>query len=277
MLEFSYVESYIREGSFYHELWDVGPQGNTLESTQSMPMDYSGGSLFIHSPVRIAMLWRMLDTDKACIRHFIAFDKSNFHGIPVTVTIRICYSLANLIRLIFTLMNNVLAPGRPATAFDLLQPNTRGSADAADPTARLASESTNVMRLIDEMVTNFETYAHLHHAAAGGNNPTLTGFVSKLKRLSRAYRRKLRDIGAGLGSSQGGAELMAECGGLGPAQPGQTDPLHIGDHLNEELLEPARERATSGQPDSWPLAEEAVEFDFNEQEWESILNTFTLP
>ncbi|OAA58122.1 hypothetical protein SPI_07007 [Niveomyces insectorum RCEF 264] len=273
LMEFNYVESYVREGAFNEELWNVGPQAYTLATTQSpsMPTSHTGGHPpFIRSPVRIAMLWQMLDTDKACIRHYMAFTAAELHRTPVTVNVRACYALANLIRLIFTLMDHVLVPPP--------QPSTR-NADAAHATAVLASESTNVMRIIDDLAAMFEVYPQLHHADAGGRHPIVMSFAFRLKRLSHAYRHKLQEIVAGLGPSHEATELMADCGGLRPTQSGQADRLHTGNNLSEKPLAPAQERTTRPQPDPWSLSEEELsEFNtYNDREWASIFEATTLP
>ncbi|KAM0257009.1 hypothetical protein ACHAQJ_004602 [Trichoderma viride] len=278
MIEFSYIQSYTQEGALHHELWDSGSQPAAQKKAQSRRRIYSD-DLLVCSSARTTMVRQMLDSNKTCIRHFLATPGTILLRMPHTVNLRLCYVLASLIRLTFALMDGASVPGQPEAAFDSSQQYSRRS-NTAHPTVQPTSESANVLHLIDEMADKLETCLQSPSVAVSGNNAIVNGFVSKLKRLSGAYRSKLQSISAGLFPPSDGAELMVDClkdVNLGPDHHVRTDQFQANSLLKGRQMEHTQERIAGVQSGFGTLPEEVQRFDFDEREWESILESFTLP
>lgn len=225
------------------------------------------------------MLWRMLDSNKTCIHHFLATTDTTMLRMPHTVILRLCYVLANLIRLTFTSIDGSSMPTQSEAAFISSQQYPYRS-NIAHPIAQLTSETANALHLIDEMAAKVESCLNSPSAALNGNNAIVNGFALKLKRLSSAYRSKLQSINAGLFPSSNNTEPLVDCfkdGNLGPARPVQIDQLQTNKPLDGRQTQHIHERAADAQPHFWTLPEEAQAFNFDEREWESILASFTLP
>lgn len=225
------------------------------------------------------MLWRMLDSNKTCIRHFLATAEATILRMPHTVILRLCYVLANLIRLTLTKIDDFSMSTQSEEAFVSSQQYPYRS-NISQPVAQLSSESVNALHLIDEMAAKVDTCLKSPLTALNGNNAIVNGFALKLKKLSSAYRAKVQSINGGLFPSSDNTEPMVEClkdGNLRPVRPVQIDQLQTNKSLDGRQAEHAQERTADVQSHLLTLPEEAEAFDFDEREWESILESFTLP
>ncbi|UKZ71038.1 uncharacterized protein TrAtP1_012005 [Trichoderma atroviride] len=277
-IEFSYIQSYVQEGAFHHELWVTESLPAAQDKEQSR-REAHRGELPVYSPVRATMLWRMLDSNKTCIRHFLATNETTMLRMPHTVILRLCYVLASLIKLTFTRIDGSSMPAQSEAAFISSQQYPYRS-NIAHPIAQLTSESADALHLIDEMAAKVEICLKSPFAALNGNHAIVNGFALKLKRLSSAYRSKLQNINAGLYPSSGHSEPMVDClkdGSLGLARPVQIDQLQTNKSFDGRQTERTQEKTIDAQPHFWTLPEEAQACDFDEREWDSILASFTLP
>lgn len=155
------------------------------------------------------MLWRMLDSNKTCIRLFLATAETTMLRMPHTVILRPFYVLANLIRLTFTSIGGSSMPSQLEAAFSSSQQYPYRS-NIAHPIAQLTSESANTLHLIKEITVKVETFLKSPFASLNSNNAIVNGFALKLKRLSSAYRSKLQSTNAGLFPSSGSTEPMVD-------------------------------------------------------------------
>ncbi|KAH8703868.1 hypothetical protein BGW36DRAFT_423413 [Talaromyces proteolyticus] len=277
-MEIDYTESYTLEVAVHNELWEAVPNGTPSIGTGCIRAEPS------FTPTRAAMLWHMLNSNKAFVQKFLVIHDSTVRCLPYTVFWRICYVLASLIRLTFTLVESTIVSGPTATIHVLSTPEMPSESRSRQAAQNIADE-IDLTQIISKLAEKFESAAEFPFT--GGvirPNDTLAPFVTKLKKLALAYPKKLRDAIGGVSTTAAETELMPDCQAhthveqshRGPTE--QPDRNTPGDgtqvRANERVDE--SEEGNFQMPD-WMLLDELPGLESIDTEWESILQTFKIP
>ena len=277
-MELDYTESYILEVAVHNELWEAAPNRAPGIGTSRIRIQ----SLF--TPSRSAMLWHMLNSNKAFVQKFLEIHDSIFQCLPYTVFWRMCYVLASLIRLTFTLVESMIVSDRTAATTHILSVPEVSDESRSRQAAEQIADEINLSRIIGNLVTKFESAAQAQCLGAIRTNDNLAPFITKLQNLAITYPRKLRDAIAGVGTVAVETDLMLDCqahthiqgGHRGPTeQPNRDAP---GDGTQMERFEGADDGGEGNiQTHEWPLLNNLTGLESVDMEWESIMRAFTIP
>jgi hypothetical protein len=229
------------------------------------------------------MLWHMLNSNKAFVQKFLGIPDSVVQCLPYTVFWRMCYVLASLIRLTFTLVESTIASDRSAITHISSVPETSDKSRSRQTAEQIADE-IHLTRVIGNLATKFESAAQAQNAGAIRTNDSLTPFITKLKKLNIAYAKKLRDAISGVNTAAVETDLMQDC----------QAHTHIQDSRRGQPEQPNRDAPRDGtqlgrfqgvgeagegtfQTQEWPLFDDLTGLDSVDVEWESIMQAFTIP
>lgn len=277
-LELHYTESYILEVAVHKELWEAAPNRAPDIGTSRIRFQP------LLTASRVAMMWYLLDSNKAFVQKFLEVHDSSVQFSPCTVFWRMCYVLASLIRLTFTLVESSIVSDRTATAHIL---SVRGMPDESRSrqAAQQIADEIHLTQIIDDLAAKFERVAQAPVAGVIRTNDNLTPFITKLKKLAIAYSKRLRDAISGANAAAVETDLMGDCQShaiiqdshRGPTeQPNRDAP---GDDTQVGPFEGVEDGGGEGnfQTQEWPLLGDLTGLESVDMDWESIMQSFSIP
>lgn len=208
----------------------------------------------------------LLDSNKAFVQKILGIHNSIVQFLPSTVSGRICYVLASLIRLTFTLVESTIVSGRTRQA------------------AQQIADEIQFTQIIGDLAAKFESAAQAPFTGIIRTSDNLAPFITKQKKFAIAYSKKLRDAVSGTSTAAVETDLMRDCQSLTHIQGshrGLTKQLNR-DAPGDGTQAGPFERADDGgegnfQTQEWSLLDDLTGLESFDMDWESIMQSFSIP
>lgn len=276
-MELDYTESYILEVAVHNELWEPAPNRAPDIGTSRIRVQP------LLTPSRATMMSHLLDSNKAVVQKVLGLNDSIVQFLPNIVSWRICYVLASLIRLSFTLVESTRVSGRTGAAHILSVPETPDESRSRQAAQQIADE-IHFTQIIGDLAAKFESVAQAPFAGVIRTNDNLVPFITKQKKLAIAYSKKLRDAISGASTAAVETDLMRDCQSLTHIQDshqGPTEQLNRdapGDGTQVGPFEGADNGGEGNfQTQEWPLLDDLTGLESFDMDWESIMQSFSIP
>ena len=276
-MELYYTEAYILEVAVHNELWEAAP--NRAPDIGTSPIRVQP----LLTPSRAPMMWHLLDSNKAFVQKFLEVHDSVVQFLPCTVSWRMCYVLASLIRLTFTLVESTIVSDRTATAHILSVPGMSDESRSRQAAQQIADE-IQFTQIIGDLAAKFERVAQAPFAGIIRTNDNLIPFITKQKKLAIAYSKKLRDVISGASTAAVETDLMRDCQPHAHIQDSHRCPTEQpnrdapGDATQVGPFEGADDGGGGNvQTQEWPFLDDLTGLESVDMDWESIMQSFSIP